>query len=302
MPSGFATLIDGLRPAAFNAVPSLAGYLAFRAFCTPGISRHRSSDHDLLVERARFHLRSVPYRLLSTSAGPVRTYVLEPAGRPRAGVLVVHGWTSEASFMIAIAEFLRRRGHRVVLPDLPAHGQSPGRKTSLIACAHAVLEVAEALAPIAFAVAHSMGGLAALLAGGGGKPLPRAYPFRAFALLAVPDRFQDVTRRFGKEQAISDAAQMDFERRLERLAFRRIVDFTGAGLLAATGRPALLVHSRDDAEVPFADAEAIEAATPAAVLEAVDGLGHRKILYAPPVARRIGAFLDAQLEASPDRR
>lgn len=89
-------------------------------------------------------------------------HVVEPEkGEPRASVLVVHGWTSEASFMMAIAEYLRRRGYRVVLPDLPAHGLSPGARTSLIDCAHAVREVAEALGPMSFAVAHSMGGLAA---------------------------------------------------------------------------------------------------------------------------------------------
>jgi pimeloyl-ACP methyl ester carboxylesterase len=282
-----------LPPATFNALPRLAGYFAFRTFCTPSLSRQRSHDHDALVARARFHLRIAQPVQVSTRSGRVVAHVLEPEGATtRASVLVVHGWTSEASFMMAIAEYLRRRGYRVVVPDLPAHGLSPGVRTSLIDCAHAVREVAEALGPMSFAVGHSIGALAVLLAGGGARPMPRAYPFRAFALIASPNRFQDVTRRFGAEHRLSQAAQRDFERRLERIAERRIETFTGIDLLREAGRPALLVHSRDDEEVAFADAEAIAAACPGVSLDAHDDLGHRKILYAPPVVRTIGAFID----------
>jgi len=289
-------LIDALPPGAFNAVPKFAGYLAFRKFCTPQISRHRSPDHEALVERARFHLRGAHRRMVATRFGELVTYILEPeAGRACRNVLVVHGWTSEASFMMAIGDYLRRRGYRVILPDLPAHGLSAGTRTSLIDCAHAVREVAVATGPIEFAVAHSMGGLATLLAGSGGSPMPSGYPFRGYALLSVPNRFQDVTRRFGREQGLSEMAQQDFERRLERIARRGIETFTGGQLLRDARKPALLLHARDDAEVDFADAEAIAAACPTAELMAFDGLGHRKILYAPPVARAIGAFIDSQL-------
>lgn len=293
MPIPANRLINGVPPGALNAVPVLAGYLAFRKFCTPRVSRHRSPDHEALVERARFHLRGADRRMVTTRFGELVTHILEPnSGQARASILVVHGWTSEASFMMAIGDYLRRRGYRVILPDLPAHGLSAGTRTSLIDCAHAVREVAQATGPIAFAVAHSMGGLATLLAGGGGAPMPSGYPFRGYALLSMPNRFQDVTRRFGKEHGLSDLAQQDFERRLERIAKRGIETFTGVQLLRDAQRPALLVHARDDTEVDFADAEAIAAACPAAEFIALDGLGHRKILYAPPVARAIGAFVD----------
>lgn len=282
-----------MPPASFNALPWLAGFLAFRTFCTPSVSRQRSPDHDALVARARFHLRLARPITVPTRSGKVVAHVMEPeAKEPRASILIVHGWTSEASFMMAIAEYLRRRGYRVVLPDLPAHGLSPGTRVSLIDCAHAVREVAEALGPFSFAVAHSMGGLAVLLAGGGGPPMPRAYPFRAYALVSIPNRFQDITRRFGREQGLSLAAQLDFERRLERIAERRIETFTGVDLLREAGRPALLLHSPDDEEVAFTDAEAIAAGYPNATLEVYEALGHRKILYAPPAVRAIGAFIE----------
>jgi pimeloyl-ACP methyl ester carboxylesterase len=272
--------------------PGIWGALACRRFCTPLISRQRSHDHDALVERARFHLRNATPLRVATSQGDIQAYILEPSGKPNdASVLLVHGWTGEASFMSAFAEHLHRRGFRVVLLDFPAHGKSDGKHTSLIGCAHAVREVAEALGPVSYVVAHSLGGLAALLAGGGGRPMPRSYPFEGYVLVATPNRFSDVTRRFSAEQGLSSAAQRVYEHRLERLAHRRIVDFTGVNLLAATSRPALLLHSRDDSEVSFADALQIAADCPASQLRPYDGLGHRKILYAPPVVHAATSYL-----------
>jgi pimeloyl-ACP methyl ester carboxylesterase len=275
-----------------DASGTLAGARAYRRFCTPAVSGYRTADHDLLIERSRFHLRDAHPVSVATQEGDLQAYVFEPEGPGFAtSVLMVHGWTGEASFMSAFAGHFRRRGFRVVLFDFPAHGKSAGRHTNLIACAHATREIAEALGPVHFVVAHSLGGHAALLAGGGGPPMPRAYPFRAFVLVSMPDKFADVTRAFGDRLRLHPAAQRNYERRLEQLAHRSIAEFTGAKLLAATGRPALLLHARDDAEIPFANAEQIAAQGGPAELVGFDGLGHRKILYAPPVVRCASNYL-----------
>lgn len=273
------------------------GAYAFRRFGTPSLSAYRTADHEQLVERARFHLRRATPISLTADGTEVQAYEFLPdAGTEiRASVLMVHGWTGEASFMCAFAEHFRRRGFRVVLADMPAHGQSAGKRTTLIACARAVRDVADALGPFQFAVAHSVGGLAALLVGEGGPPLYTSYPFAAYVLVSVPHRFADVTARFGAELGLSTAAQESFERRLEQLAERRIAGFTGADLLAGTGRPALILHSRDDDAIPFADAQEIAALCSTARLQAVDGLGHRNILLATPVVRQAADFLLGQL-------
>lgn len=284
---------DGFRTD--DGTSERTGDFAFEHFCTPHLSRHRSPDHEVLVERARFHLRHAQPRRVATSVGELQAYVFDPdGGNPAGTVLFVHGWTGEAAFMTAFAEPFRKRGFRAVLFDLPAHGRSAGERTSLISCAHAVREVAEALGPIHFAVAHSLGGHAALLAGGGGPPMPRAYPFLGYVLVASPNKFSQVTEQFSKDLGLSPAARSVYEGHLERIAQRRIVDFTAANLLAETGKPALLLHSRDDADVAFADAEEILAAYPAAQLQPFDELGHRKILYAPPVVRTAVSYLMGQ--------
>ena len=267
-----------------------AGERAFQRFCTPRLSSYRSADHDQLAERARFHLQSATSLRIPTSEGEMQAYVFAPEGLARATVLLVHGWTGEASFMAVFAQYFRNRGLRAIVFDLPAHGKSEGERTTLIACAHAVRQVAVALGPVQFVVAHSLGGLAALVAGGGRPPMPCAYPFQGFVLVAMPNRFSEVTRRFGAELELSPEAQRAYEVRLESIAHRWVEDFTGNNLLAEASRPALLLHARDDADVAFSDAEEIAAGT-GAELQLFDGLGHRKILYAPPVVRAATTYL-----------
>lgn len=275
-----------------NLPPALAGDLAYRRFCLPRFSKHRSADHVQLAERARFHLRHATWMRVATTKGEVQAYVFEPEGRrPRGGVLIAHGWTSEASFMAVFAEQLRRAGFRVVAFDQPGHGKSARERVSLIDCAHALLEVAELLGPIQFVVAHSMGGLAALLVGEGKPPLPRSYPFERYVLVSSPNRFSVVVKEFGDEIHLGPAARRSFERRLERIAHRPVATLTAASLIAATGRPALVIHARDDGEVAFADAEEIVSECPSATLMAFDGLGHRNILFAPPVIRAAVSYL-----------
>ena len=273
-------MLDGLPPA-------LAGDMAFRIFCTPELSQHRSADHDILTARARFHLRNARWQVVPTPVGEVQAYVYEPDGEPRGTVLLVHGWTSEAAFMTAFTEPLRRSGMRVVAFDFPAHGLSPGRRTNLADCARAMLAVSDHFGPIDGVVAHSFGGFVALLVAEGGPPLDHAHPIGHFVLISCPNELSEVTRNFGKTLNLGPAAQRAYERHLERVGHRPVSTFSAAGLLRNVEAPVLIVHGREDEEVAFRNAEDIVTAHAGARLKAFDGLGHRNVLFAPPVFRAV---------------
>lgn len=267
--------------------PALAGDVAFRIFCTPELSQHRTDDHDILTARARFHLRNARWQVVDTPAGEVQTYVYEPDGVARGTVVLVHGWTSEAAFMTAFTEPLRRSGMRVVAFDFPAHGLSPGRRTNLADCARAMLSVCDYYGPIDGVVAHSFGGFVALLVAEGGPPIDHAHPIGRFVLISCPNKLSEVTRNFGKALNLGPAAQRAYERHLERVGHRPVETFSAAELLRNVDQPVLIVHGRDDDEVTFRNAEDIAAAHPGARLMGFEGLGHRNVLFAPPVFRLV---------------
>ena len=273
--------------------PQRAGDIAFRHFCEPHRSERREAGHTFLVRRARRFLKDATETWIDSKQGPVPVHVFEPeTNPPRATVLITHGWTAEASFMTLFGERLRHLGYRALLLDGPAHGKCPRRRASLVDYTQAVLTVAETFKPD-FAIAHSMGCFAVLHAGEGGPPFHRPYHFKRYVLVAAANRFSNITRGFADMRKMTPQARVAFERHLERIAHRPLSSFTGADLLSATGRPALLLHARDDYEVPISNAAEIVARCTNARLQAFDGMGHRKILSSPQVVRAAVAFLQA---------
>lgn len=285
----------------FRGLPSaVAGDAAFRVFCTPAISERRAANHHQLTERARYHLRNAHWERLETPVGEVQTYVFEPDEQIADDiVLIVHGWTGESSFMTAMAEAIRRRGFRVALFDLPAHGLSSGRSTNLIDCARATVSVAEQLGPVHALVTHSFGGLISLVAAEGHAPMQGKLETKHIALIASPNHLSDVTDHFSRHWELDRDGRRAFEHRLERLGGRSLNCFAAAKLLPASGLSGLVIHAPDDADVPFRCAEEIVDSVPDMELHSFNGLGHRNILFASPVARTVTSYLKRTVQRQP---
>ncbi|MCB1504558.1 MAG: alpha/beta fold hydrolase [Hyphomicrobiaceae bacterium] len=278
--------------------PAVEGDNAVRLFCLPALSNWRHPEQNVLTQRARYYLRNARWERVATPIGQLQAYIFEPDdGVAISGtVLLVHGWTGEASFMTALAEPIRRAGFRVVLLDLPAHGHSEGRSTNLMECARAVVFVHDALGPFEAVVTHSFGSMIALLAAEGVAPMPHGFSTSRFVLIASPNELTDITSSFCEKRSISTAGRRAFERRLERIGRRSIGLFNVARLLREARRPALVIHDTKDDDVPHARAEEIVSAVPGSKLTSFTGLGHRNILFAPPVARAVAAYLKAPVD------
>mgnify|MGYP003291741877 CR=1 FL=1 len=55
--------------------------------------------------------------------------------------------------------------------------------------------------------------------------------------------------------------------------------------------PLLVIHDREDAEVPWQEGAIIAQAWPGATLSTTSGLGHRRIVHDPAVVERAVGFL-----------
>jgi pimeloyl-ACP methyl ester carboxylesterase len=277
--------------------PARAGDTAYRLFCRPRLSPHASPDHAALLLKSRIHLSKAAWRSVETPVGTVQLYDFGPKTPHGHTILLVHGWTSEASFMSAFVEPLRQRGHRVLTFDFPAHGHSPGRETNVMDCARAMAQVAATLPPIDMVVAHSMGCLVSLLVAEGRAPLAHPSVFGRFVFIAPPDRLSTMTGDFADHLGLNQPARRSFERHVERACHRPLAELSSARVLSRLRAPTLIVHCRDDAQVAFEDAETIWRNASNARLHGMKGLGHRRVLYAPPVVRLVRDFAD--LVASP---
>lgn len=198
--------------------------------------------------------------------------------------LLVHGWESRATQMGPLAEALQRSGYQVFAVDAPAHGLSKGTLSHPLAFTEAILNVGENLGPFDLVVGHSMGAAAV------GFALSRGFYSRSAILIAPPADVLSVMQRFCLFIGLPKGAVTRFVAHIER-----VVNSPSSALdLNKLGHrihcPILLIHDRNDIEIPFSDSEDLAKQWPTARLIATNGYGHRRILRSMEVLTWITRF------------
>jgi pimeloyl-ACP methyl ester carboxylesterase len=279
-----------VRAASFVA-PAATGRLAFRLFCTPPKPPTRNGNGKAESATAT-RLRQAGPCAIPFPCGSVQAYVFEPDAEVPAGtVLLVHGWTGDASSMAGFVEPLLAEGFRVVAFDLPGHGASTGRELNIPLGVASLAAVARVFGPLHAIVTHSFGGAIALAALAGsvrGQPPVSA---GRLVLIAAPSSISEITRRFGATLGLGRRGQAALERRIHVVAGSPVEAFEGRLQLEAIRLPTLVLHDRQDCELGFHHAQALAGAGSFVTLEATEGFGHRRILKARPVAAAAVRFV-----------
>ena len=263
-------------------LPKAATARAIERFLTPPAPRAAAT------KMPQFHgLWSDSLRVkLTTALGGIEEKTdLEVAvwGRGPA-VYLLHGWGGRASQWSSFVEPLARAGLSVVAFDAPGHGASPAPRTSIPHFSAALAAVVDSVGPARALVGHSMGGVAVAHALGRGLAAER------IALLGAPADPTEIFARF--------LDHIGLPRHLYPVIWEKFeaeYGFDSSELPVrppehAPAPPALVVHDRDDREVPYESADRIVRAWPGATLVATTGLGHRRLLRDPDVIGKIVAF------------
>ncbi|HXH03284.1 MAG TPA: alpha/beta fold hydrolase [Candidatus Competibacteraceae bacterium] len=214
-------------------------------------------------------------------------------GEARAGrVVLLHGWGGRATQLHAFIPPLLAAGFEVIGVDAPGHGLSEGRYSSLLQFVHALQQAVAALeGPVEAVIAHSLGAAATAYAISRGLPVARA------VLIAPPVDLTAYSRVFAYHLGLPETLRAQLQRRLEQRFGIPWAELDARR--AATGNriPALILHDRQDREVPHAAGAALAAHWPGARLLSTEELGHRRILRHPQVVAEVMAFLRGALPA-----
>jgi pimeloyl-ACP methyl ester carboxylesterase len=224
---------------------------------------------------------------------PVRGLVW---GEATTTVYLVHGWGGRGAQLAAMVTPLVESGHRVVMFDMPAHGDSDHgpagpRRTNGVEFAKALDAVFCRFGPAEAVIAHSMGAISTYLAIRFGWLGAARLVFIA-PMVEAESLFDQFQRALG------------FGPRVRRAFDRAVDDFIGVPLAEFDARvqaahvepaPTLVITDRDDRQTPHADvvdfAETIQAP-----LVTTQGLGHRRILRDPAVVERVVDFVGGERE------
>jgi pimeloyl-ACP methyl ester carboxylesterase len=269
-PRGMQAIRSGMQLLS-HVAPERAAIVAERLFLTPRRYRRPTWEREALTGARSIRLGELAAWVWGEDSAPT--------------VLLVHGWEGRGSQLSSFAAPLVARGLRVVAFDAPAHGDSPGERSSIIRFAAAIAHAAQEFGPLHAVVTHSMGGAATLWAG---RHRPVA---ERLVLISPPKDVRDFTRSFGQMLGLTDDVRERVHQRLSE-RFGVPVEAFQVSLVAANGKgPLLVIHDEDDHEVPIACGETVVAAWPGARLHRTQGHGHRRILRDPGVVEAVVDFV-----------
>jgi pimeloyl-ACP methyl ester carboxylesterase len=188
--------------------------------------------------------------------------------------------------MGAFAAPLVEAGFRALALDAPGHGRSPGNSTSLFQIRDAIQQLADDFGPLQGIITHSFGAMVVTRALRDGLEAGRV------VCIAAPTRLAFLVDSFCQALEIPARVRADLIRRMQLRFGDDIEAQIAADVNAAQlDLPALIIHDREDTEVPWHQAEQLARAWPGARLLLTRGLGHTRILRHRDVIRASVAFL-----------
>ncbi len=274
-------MLRRIIPIAARIAPGLVTQRCLRLFLTPGRKKRPAWE--------AVHLASS--RTEEVRIGERQVKVYRWGDSPRK-ILLCHSWGGRGTQLGDFIPPLVERGFEVVAFDAPGHGDSDGEQTDMVEYAKVVAELARGLGPLRAILGHSFGAGNAV------------YAMHEHGV--VTDRvvlvgcFSDgewVINRFAELLNIPATTLARMKSAHERRHGGRISwakNFKIAEMAAKGSAPILIVHDKDDFEIPYTHARALdEAGGGRHRLLSTNKLGHRRIVRDASVIRGVSDFIAA---------
>lgn len=260
-----------------RTIPSLAAAWAESLFLTPQFYPRPPREEEIWKRG-----REIPL----TSGNALRVY-----GEGARRLVFVHGWESRGSSFSEWVEPLVARGFQVALWDIPAHGDSPGKRINMVAASRALQNDLREWdqrepAPLFALIGHSFGGCTCLFSQTAGSLRPEKT-----VTIGSPSNVRGVITRNADRLGFTAKGKVLFLERLQKTTGLKIDE--GDFRLRGPGLPSklLVVHDRKDKEVSFEEGLELRSSVPHSEIHATEGLGHRRILRDGDVVKAVGDFL-----------
>ena len=258
---------------ASRIAPGLTSMVAAELFRTTRRSSPRGGEREVLESATGSRIAGM--QVWSWGEGPV--------------VLLVHGWNGRSTQLGGFVSPLVAHGYRVVAFDALGHGDSDGTQSSLPEFANCIRQVVDELGGVYAIVAHSLGGAATTYALAYGLDAERA------VFISPPADPREFLKVFAAALGINADVRERVRRRLERRLGVPMEEMRAQAIAPRMEIPLLVVHDRDDKEVPYSVGRSIASQWPSAEMIITEGLGHKRILGDPNVRDAAVRFVDADV-------
>lgn len=262
--------------------PKLATYCCFKLFCNPvGRSSVRAPEQAIFNQANK------------TQATICATNVfIYNWGNGKKPVLLIHGWESRGSRFFSIVKCLLEQGYSPITFDMPGHGSSGGKNTTILECHEICIKLQEKFGPFEAVIGHSFGVPCMFYVVKNGLMANKM-----IAISGLAD-FEYLIERFSAFLNLNTKVKLGLKRWVEKL-FHPHDDiwntFSVTHSPERVQQPILIIHDSQDDIVAIEQSEKIVSTYGEQVhYLQTHGYGHKKILYQKDVIDRISAFLCAK--------
>lgn len=200
-------------------------------------------------------------------------------------VLLVHGWNGRGTQLVSIAKAFKELNYTIVSFDAPGHGKSPKTSANMKHFIEAVFELDKKYNGFDVMIGHSLGGMSVINSLGRGLQTEKA------VIIGSGNTTKAITEDFlgtiGMKQKLTPTLINMFERKYND----KMTNYDVADQALKVNVPVLIIHDKNDKDVPFTAAEAISKNLQNNELLITTGLGHRKILGDENVIEKIVQFV-----------
>lgn len=200
-------------------------------------------------------------------------------------VLLVHGWNGRGTQLVSIAKAFKELNYTIVSFDAPGHGKSTKTNANMKHFIEAVFELDKKYNGFDVMIGHSLGGMSVINSLGRGLQTDKA------VIIGSGNTTKAITEDFlgtiGMKQKLTPILINLFERKYND----KMTNYDVANQALKVNIPILIIHDKNDKDVPFTAAEAISANLQNNELLITTGLGHRKILGDEKVIEKIVQFV-----------
>lgn len=201
-------------------------------------------------------------------------------------ILLSHGWSGRGLQLASLAKPLVDAGFRVVAFDAPGHGLSKGSRTNIFKYQQVLNHIANLVGPVHGVIAHSFGVLVSALA------IKKKLELNKLVCISSPTSaeylLQSYCEKFQFSKKVEQGLLACFKEEFGESLWR---DISAIENLKNVKKPILIIHDKNDRDVPIKCSEQLHHALEKSVFMQTEKLGHRRILRDPQVIEKTTAFM-----------
>ena len=139
--------------------------------------------------------------------------------------------------------------------------------------------------PFEAVIGHSLGGMASL------KAVKEGLEIKKLVIIGTGDSVTDITEDFARNMKLNGKVAERMRKYLDGKFNANMEDLSGAVSAREVKVPTLVIHDKDDVDVPVDAAHAIKEQLEHGEIYITENLGHRRILGNGKVIAKIKTFL-----------